>query len=76
MRLLANSIFPTPASREFFKEDLGGSLEIISNYDYIQINGTAKPSEFLTLLETVSQAVANPTIDKETTASLKKVQLE
>ena len=76
MRLLANSVFPTAASREFFKEDLGGTLEIISNYDYIQLNGTAKASEFLTLLETLSQAVANPTIDKETIAALKKAQLE
>ena len=76
MRLLANSIFPTSASREFFKEDLGGTLEVISNYDYIQINGTAKPSEFVTLLETISQAVSNPTIDKETTVALKKALLE
>ncbi|HKP68559.1 MAG TPA: insulinase family protein [Pyrinomonadaceae bacterium] len=76
MRILANSIFPTPDSRQFFKEELGGSLEVITNYDYIQINGTAKSSEFLTLLETVSQAVENPSIEKETIAALKKAQLE
>ena len=76
MRLLANVIFPTPVSREFVKEELGGSLEVISNYDYIQINGTARSSEFVTLLETLAQAVSNPTIDKETTAAVKKAQLE
>lgn len=70
MKLLVENMFPTAASKEFFSEDLGGSLEVISNYDYIQINGTAKPTEFLTLLETLGQAVSTPTIDKETTAVL------
>src|SRR5215204_530505 len=72
MTLLSENILPTPASREFFTEDLGGTLEIITNYDYIQINGTARSSEFLTLLETLAQAVTNPTIDKDNTAALKK----
>jgi predicted Zn-dependent peptidase len=71
MKLLAENIFPTPASREFFTEDLGGSVEVVSNYDYIQVNASAKSSEWLTLLDTVAQAISRPTIDKDTTASLK-----
>ena len=55
---------------------MGGNLEIISNYDYIQINATAKASEFLTVLDTLAPAVINPTIDKETTAIIKKRHLE
>ena len=76
MKLLAENLFPTATSREFFAEDLGGSVEVISNYDYIQINATARSSEFLTLLETLAQAVSNPVIDKETTAALKKLHSE
>lgn len=76
MQLLADNIFPTAASRSYFAEDLGGSVEVITNYDYIQINATAKSSEFVTLLETLSQAVSNPNIDKETTAALKKALTE
>ncbi len=72
MKLLADNVFPTDDSRAYFSEDLGGSLEVISNYDFIQINATARSSEFLTLLSTLAQAVATPTIDKETTAALKK----
>jgi predicted Zn-dependent peptidase len=71
MKLLAENIFPTAESRQFFSEDLGGSLEIISNYDYIQINASSKTSDALTLLETLAAAVSNPTFDKETTAKLK-----
>ena len=76
MQLLADSIFPTAASKSFFTEDLGGGIEVITNYDYIQVNGSAKPTEFVTLVETLAQAVSKLTIDKETTAALKKSLLE
>lgn len=71
MKVLAESIFPTSAAREFFTEDLGGSLEIVTTYDYIQINASSKPEGFLTMLETLSAAVSNPAIDKETTAKVR-----
>ncbi|HEX8637271.1 MAG TPA: pitrilysin family protein [Pyrinomonadaceae bacterium] len=76
MRMLAENIFPNDAVREFFAEDLGGSLEIVTNYDYIQINATARPEEFLRLIETLANAVARPTIDKETTLRLRALQIE
>ncbi len=80
MQMLADNFFPNEAAREFFSEDLGGSLEVKANYDYIEVVGTSKPENFLTLLETISTAVANPQIDKETTtrvraALLKKLEL-
>jgi zinc protease len=76
MQLLAENIFPTPASRSYFTDDLGGNIEVVTNYDYIQINASAKADEFVTLLQTLAQAVSNPTIDKETTAVLKKALSE
>lgn len=71
MQLLADNIFPNEAAKEFFTEDLGGGLEVVTNYDLIQINASSKPENFLTMLETLSTAVSNPAIDKETTAKLK-----
>jgi predicted Zn-dependent peptidase len=76
MQLLADNIFPTAASKSYFAEDLGGGVEVITNYDYIQFNATAKSSDFVTLLETLSQAVSNPAIDKEATAALRKARTE
>ncbi len=70
MRLLAENIFPEQEARDFFTEDLGGSLEILTNYDYIEIQASSKPENFLTMLETLASAVANPTIDKATTDKL------
>ena len=75
MKLLAANIFPSPEAKEFFT-DLGGSLEIQSNYDYIQVNATSKPEGFLQMLETVANAIVNVDIDKETTAKLKAEQLK
>ncbi|MEO6334962.1 MAG: insulinase family protein [Pyrinomonadaceae bacterium] len=76
MQLLADNIFPSADSKAFFSEDLGGSVEVVTNYDYIQINATAKPSSFVDLLQTLAQTVSNPTIDRDTTAALKKALAE
>lgn len=76
MQMLADNIFPNEAAKEFFTDDLGGSLEVVTNYDYIQINAAAKPEEFLTMLETLANAVSKPVIDKETTAKLRAARIE
>src|SRR5215213_4080766 len=79
MQLLADILFPVESTREFFAEDLNGNFEIITNYDYIQINASGDADKFLTILETLAPAITNPQINKETTekvrgALLAKVQ--
>jgi predicted Zn-dependent peptidase len=64
--MLAEAFFPTKESREFFADDLGGSLQITCNYDYVEIDATSKPDAYLTMLETIATAISNPTIDKQT----------
>lgn len=76
MAMLADILFPNEAQREYFTEDLGGSLDVSSNYDYIQINATANADQFLTVLEIVSNAVVNTPIDKDTTAKIRAARLE
>ncbi len=76
MALLANILFPNVASREFFEEDLGGSLNITTHYDYIQIDATANSDKVLDVLQTLAIAVTNPQIDKETTAEVRQEQIE
>jgi predicted Zn-dependent peptidase len=76
MKLLAENIFPTEVTRDFFRDDLGGSVDVLTTYDYIQISASAKPEHFLQMIETLAAAVANPTIDKDTTAKLKAALTE
>ena len=75
MKMLSGNIFPNEGAREFFSEDLGGGLEIITTYDFLQINASSKPDEFLTMLDTLAAAVANTNIDKPTTAKLREALL-
>lgn len=71
MQLLSDILFPSPTTREFFTEDLNGSFEVVTNYDYIQINASGDAEKFLSILETLASAVTNPQIDKETTEIVK-----
>lgn len=71
MALLAASFFPNDeGTREFFRDDLGGGIDVTTNHDYIQLSAWSKPDQFLTMLESVATAVATPTVDKETTPKL------
>lgn len=76
MALLADALFPNESQKEFFAEDLGGSLEVTSNFDYIQINATGNADQFLTIIETLATAVTNPQINKEITAKVVSARLE
>ena len=71
MMLLSEAIFPNEEVREFFREELGGGLEVTTNYDYIEISASSKPDQYLTMLETLANAVTNPVIDRATTEAVK-----
>jgi len=76
MRLLAANIFPNPEVKDYFKDELGGSLDIEDNYDFIEVRATAAPDKLLTMMEAVSTAVANVPVEKDTTDKLKTAQLK
>jgi hypothetical protein len=71
MAALANNLFPTDAAKEYFRDELGGSLEIRANYDYIEIGAWGKADSMIPMLETLGGAITNTVVDKETTAKLK-----
>lgn len=79
MALLGDVFFPTDEAKAFFTEDLEGSIDVSSNYDYVQITATGKPEEALSMLETIATAVSKPQITPENfkiiqAARLKKIQ--
>lgn len=71
MRMLSETIFLTDEARQFFADDLGGSFEVDSNYDYIQMNVTGRTDALIPLLETLANAVSSPQINKESTEAAK-----
>ena len=76
MALLGDILFPNEEAKDFFREDLGGSLEVKTTFDYIEITATSSSEQFLTMLETVANAVSKPQIDKEITARAASARLE
>lgn len=76
MALFADILFPNQEQvREYFTDELGGSFEIVSNYDYVQINATGANDKLLPILETLAQAMTQTQIDKETTPKIKTARL-
>jgi predicted Zn-dependent peptidase len=75
-KLLSEILFPNNLTREFFEQDLEGSLSVTSNYDYIQIDASGKSEKFLDIIETLATAVTNPDISQENFLSVRKTLLE
>jgi zinc protease len=75
MRMLAESFFPTDIGRSFFREELGGELQIETNYDFVEFKASSTPAELLTLLESLASAVTNPTLDKEAADAARAIVL-
>ncbi|MDQ3089321.1 MAG: insulinase family protein [Acidobacteriota bacterium] len=76
MALLSDILFPSQAAKEFFQEDLGGSLEVTSNFDYIQIDATSDADQLIKMLDTLAVAIIKLNIDRETTAKVSAARLE
>jgi predicted Zn-dependent peptidase len=68
---LAESLFATNESRDFFTDDLGGSFRLECNYDYVEFDASSKPESYLTMLETLANAITNPLIDRQNTEAAK-----
>ncbi len=75
-KLLTEVLFPDTGIFEDFKDELGGSLSVVSNFDYIQVDMVADPDKLVPVLEILASAFTSPQIDKESTQAAKKRRLE
>ena len=69
--LLAALMFPDAQTKQYFAEELGGSLKVESNQDFIEIAARGRAENFERMLDTVRLGVISPAISAE---NLKKVQ--
>ncbi len=76
MALLADILFPTEQTKEYFEQDLEGSFAVTSTYDYIQIDASGKSDAFLSMLETIGTAVSNPPITEENFVKVRNARVE
>jgi predicted Zn-dependent peptidase len=76
MAMLSEILFPSEQTKEYFEQDLEGSIEVTNTYDYIQISATAKSDEFLTVLEVLATAITNPQITAENFTKIRNERLK
>jgi zinc protease len=71
MALLGDALFPDPATGEFFTGELGGRLEVRTDYDAINITMTGRAAEFERIVDLLRAALVNPPPPAETVAKLR-----
>lgn len=76
MKLLSDILFPDEQTRVYFQEDLEGKLEVIANYDYIQITATGKADEFINILDNIRVGVVNTPITQENFVKVRDAHLQ
>jgi predicted Zn-dependent peptidase len=74
--MLADILFPTEQTKEYFEQELDGSFAVTSTYDYIQIDASGKSEAFLAMLETLAPAISNPQINDETFAKVRNARVD
>lgn len=76
MALLSDSLFPDPTTREYFTEELGGRLEVTTDYDAINITMTGRASQFERIVELLRTALTNPAPVPDALAKLRDARIK
>src|SRR5437763_9357460 len=76
MSLLADALFPDTDTREYVSEQLGGKLNVTTDYDAINVIISGKASEFERIIELLRNAVINPNLGPEAVARIKEARLK
>jgi zinc protease len=74
MALLGDALFPETSTREFFVEELGGRLDVTTDYDSLTVTMTARASEFERLVELLRTAVINTQLSAEGVGKLREAR--
>jgi zinc protease len=76
MALLGDLLFPDPETRDFFTEELGGSLEVTTDYDGINIKMTGRASEFERMLEILRTSLISTQLSNENVIRLREARIK
>jgi zinc protease len=76
MALLGDVLFSDPATREYVSEQLGGRLEVTTNYDGIDITISGKASELERIVDILRIALTTPQLTVENVARVRDARLK
>ena len=76
MSLLADTLFPDTETREYVNEQLGGKLDVTTDYDAINVTISGRASELERMIELLRNAVINPNLGPEAVTRIKEARLK
>jgi len=76
MALLGDILFPDPSTREYVAEELGGRLEVKTDYDAIDITISGKASEYERMVEFLRTALVTTQLTPENVAKARESRIK
>ena len=76
MALLSDALFSDPTTREYFTEQLGGRVEVTSDYDTINVTLTGRATEFERILELLRTALVNIQLTPDIVTKLRDARIK
>lgn len=76
MTLLGDLLFPDPATREYFTEEMQGRLEVITDYDSMTVVMKGKAGEFEKIIEILRNALLATQLTPEIVASVRDARIK
>jgi zinc protease len=76
MALLADALFPDSSTREYVAEELGGQLDVTTNYDTIDVTISGKAANLERMADLLRGAVTTTQLGAENVATLKDARIK
>lgn len=76
MALFSDLLFPDPETRDFFTDELGGSLRVTIDYDSVNIQMVGRTTEFERMLEILRTALISTPITDQNFAQLRDARIK
>jgi zinc protease len=74
MALLADALFADPTTREYITGELGGKVDVTTDYDAINITLAARSQDFERLVELLRTAIVNLSLTADGVAGLREAR--
>jgi zinc protease len=76
MALLSDALFSDPTTREYFTDELGGRVEVTSDYDAINVTLTGRAAMFERIIELLRTALVNTQLTPDVVTKLRDARIK
>jgi zinc protease len=76
MALLSDALFSDPTTREYFTDELGGRVEVMSDYDAINVTLTGRAAMFERIIELLRTALVNTQLTPDVVTKLRDARIK